>query len=169
MSAQEPLLTDEELAGFHDEPRDACNLSALITVQGRGERVLSAIRQVWQRLSRDPNNFGEPLYRLPALRMQVRCGAARPLAIHFAVCEGRPLVCGSSGIFFPIAPEPPSPGKAQRARRASSCGYQQQPRRFFRTAHPTKCLQFRARLLIMTWRGHDGWATSEGNSSHVAG
>jgi hypothetical protein len=36
--------------------------------------------------------LGEPLYRLPVLRMQVRSVAIRPLSVAFAVCEDRPLV-----------------------------------------------------------------------------
>src|SRR5438093_8054764 len=60
--------------------------------EGRGKQVLLAIRRVWQRLLRDPVSFGEPLYRLPALRMQIRQGAVRPLLVNFAVCEDRPLV-----------------------------------------------------------------------------
>jgi hypothetical protein len=54
--------------------------------EGRGKAVLSAIRQIVRRLTRDPLNFGEPLYRLPALRMNVRQGAIRPLFVDFAVC-----------------------------------------------------------------------------------
>jgi len=60
--------------------------------EGRGERVLTAIRQVWQRLARGHTQFGEPLYRLPVLRMQIRSGVVRPLAVDFGVCEDRPLV-----------------------------------------------------------------------------
>jgi hypothetical protein len=62
------------------------------TLEGRGLEVLEAIRYIRQRLSRDPSNFGEPLYRLPALRMQIHCGVVGPLAIHYGVCEDRPLV-----------------------------------------------------------------------------
>jgi hypothetical protein len=60
--------------------------------QGRGEKLLLAARHVYERLQQDPLTFGEPLYRLPALRMQVRCVAVRPLYVDFAVCEDRPLV-----------------------------------------------------------------------------
>jgi hypothetical protein len=60
--------------------------------EGRGEHVLSAIRNIWHRLSDNPIEFGEPLYRLPALRMQVRHGIIRPLFVEFAVCEDEPLV-----------------------------------------------------------------------------
>src|SRR5947209_442285 len=62
------------------------------TRAGQGEQVLSAMRDVHQRLAQAPFDFGEPLYRLPVLRMQVRCGLVAPLAVHFGVCEDRPVV-----------------------------------------------------------------------------
>jgi hypothetical protein len=61
-------------------------------LEGRGLEALSAFREMVRRLRRDPMDVGEPLYRLPALRMQVRQVAIRPLFIDFAVCEDRPLV-----------------------------------------------------------------------------
>jgi hypothetical protein len=67
-------------------------IQRLASEQGRGEAVLTAFRQAIRRLTQDPTNFGEPLYRLPALRMQIRSGVIGPLVIHFAVCEDRPLV-----------------------------------------------------------------------------
>jgi hypothetical protein len=60
--------------------------------EGRGQELLQAAKMVYRRLCRDPTEFGEPLYRLPALRMRVRCVAVRPLYVDFAVCEDRPLV-----------------------------------------------------------------------------
>jgi hypothetical protein len=60
--------------------------------EGRGEAVLAAIRHIWRRLAVDPTELGEPLYHLPALRLEVRHGAVGPLLIHFAVHELRPLV-----------------------------------------------------------------------------
>jgi hypothetical protein len=60
--------------------------------QGRGEEVLAAIRSIWRKLSDDPLEFGEPLYRLPALRLRVRHGAVGPLLLYFAVHEDKPLV-----------------------------------------------------------------------------
>ena len=60
--------------------------------EGRGQDLLHATREVYKRLSRDPNEFGEPLYRLPNLRMQIRCAAIKPLSLDYAVCEDRPLV-----------------------------------------------------------------------------
>lgn len=60
--------------------------------QGRGKAVVTAYREIVHRLSHDPGEFGEPLYRLPALRMQVRHAVVLPLFVDFAVCEDRPLV-----------------------------------------------------------------------------
>jgi hypothetical protein len=60
--------------------------------EGRGEEFLRALRSAVERLWNDPTTFGEPLYRLPVLRVQVRCAVIRPLGIDFAVCEDRPLV-----------------------------------------------------------------------------
>jgi hypothetical protein len=59
---------------------------------GQGEAVTAAFRHIIERLQVDPTNVGEPLYRLPALRMLVYCVAIRPLYVDFAVCEDRPLV-----------------------------------------------------------------------------
>jgi hypothetical protein len=60
--------------------------------QGRGEAVLSAVRAVWHELSYDPVEFGEPLYRLPALQVQIRLGFLGPLLIDYAVHDSKPLV-----------------------------------------------------------------------------
>jgi hypothetical protein len=62
------------------------------THQGRGKTVTKALRRIVQSLEIDPFQVGEPVYRLPGLRMQVRATVARPLAVDFAVCEDRPLV-----------------------------------------------------------------------------
>jgi hypothetical protein len=60
--------------------------------QGRGRAVTRALRQILHRLEQDPYQTGEPAYRLPGLRMQVRTVIVRPLVVDFAVCEDRPLV-----------------------------------------------------------------------------
>jgi hypothetical protein len=62
------------------------------SLEGRGDAVLRAFREIIDKLENDPNGFGEPLYRLPALRMQIRHGAILPLFIDYGVCEDRPLV-----------------------------------------------------------------------------
>jgi hypothetical protein len=60
--------------------------------QGRGETVIAALTQIYQRLGQDPNNVGEPLYRLLALGLSVRTCVIRPLAVDFAVHEDKSLV-----------------------------------------------------------------------------
>lgn len=60
--------------------------------RGRGKDVTQALRQVVRRLEDDPFQTGEPAYRLPGLRMQVRTVIVRPLVVDFAVREDRPLV-----------------------------------------------------------------------------
>lgn len=72
--------------------RELRRLQERAVLEGRGDLVAAAFRQILKRLKHDPRQFGEPLYRLPALRMQIRQGAIRPLFINFGVCEDRPLV-----------------------------------------------------------------------------
>jgi hypothetical protein len=58
--------------------------------QGRGQAMLDAFRKAIELLQQAPLDFGEPLFRLPALRMQVCTAVIRPIA--FDVCTDRPLV-----------------------------------------------------------------------------
>ena len=60
--------------------------------EGRGEEVLSVMRCVLHELLYAPNEFGEPLYRLPALQLSVRHAAIGPVYIHFAVHDHMPFV-----------------------------------------------------------------------------
>jgi hypothetical protein len=62
------------------------------TRQGRGTQALAATKHILGKLEEDPNNFGEPLYGLPNLKMQVRTCSVRPLVVDFAVHEELPLV-----------------------------------------------------------------------------
>ena len=54
--------------------------------------IASAFRQIIERLQRDPLACGEPLYRLPGLRLQIRTCSLVPLVVDFGVSEDRPLV-----------------------------------------------------------------------------
>ena len=56
------------------------------------KEIADAFWAVVKRLQVDPHDFGEPLYRLPSMRMQVRTSVVPPLAVIFAVCEDRPHV-----------------------------------------------------------------------------
>jgi hypothetical protein len=68
------------------------DIQAQATEEGRGEEALAAFRQIVARLHSDPMGVGEPNYRLPGLRLLIRRVAVRPLVVHFAVSEDRPLV-----------------------------------------------------------------------------
>jgi hypothetical protein len=60
--------------------------------KGAGQAFLAALRQIIDRLSKDPLTFGEPPYRLPVLQLAVRHAAVLPLVVDYAVHEQRPLV-----------------------------------------------------------------------------
>ena len=59
---------------------------------GKGKKFLAALRQILGRLRDEPLVFGEPLYRLPALRLLVRQAVVLPLVVDYAVHEERRLV-----------------------------------------------------------------------------
>jgi hypothetical protein len=60
--------------------------------EGRGEQVLTSMRRIWHELSYNPHDFGEPLYRLPGLGLQVCHAVVGPLLIYFAIHHQMPLV-----------------------------------------------------------------------------
>ena len=72
--------------------RQLKNLQRDAARAGFGPEFNAALHAIVIRLENDPDVFGEPLNRLPALRMQLRHGGIAPLFIHYGVCEDRPLV-----------------------------------------------------------------------------
>jgi hypothetical protein len=59
---------------------------------GKGKLFLDTVKLIFERLRSDPLEFGDPLYRLPALKL-LFCHVARfPLAVVYAVHEEKPLV-----------------------------------------------------------------------------
>jgi hypothetical protein len=60
--------------------------------RGIGKEFRRAFQEAVRRLQTDPHYFGEPMYRLSALRLQVRHASIRPLVIYFAVHEELPHV-----------------------------------------------------------------------------
>lgn len=81
-----------EIQNSTDIARAFLRLQEQAVEEGRGEELLEATRTVAERLKSEPMELGEPLYRLPAMRMQVRGVLVRPLYVSFAVCEDRPVV-----------------------------------------------------------------------------
>jgi hypothetical protein len=62
------------------------------SLEGRGQATLEALRRAVRQMQQTPNRFGEALYRLPVLRMEIRTAVIRPIAVDFGVCIDRPLV-----------------------------------------------------------------------------
>jgi hypothetical protein len=59
---------------------------------GKGKAFVATLRRVVERLRRDPLEFGEPRYRLPALKLVVYQGAISPLVVDYAVHAEKTLV-----------------------------------------------------------------------------
>ena len=91
MAEEPPGSGHYEVRGSGAIAAELCRLQRQAASQGGGEQAPAAVREIARRLQDDPLNAGEPLYRLPALRMQVRSIAVRPLVVDFGVCEDRPL------------------------------------------------------------------------------
>jgi hypothetical protein len=60
--------------------------------QGLGAAFLEKLRIVNDRLRNDPHGFGEALYRLPALKLQIYQGVVIPLVVTFGIHDELPLV-----------------------------------------------------------------------------
>jgi hypothetical protein len=66
-------------------------LDDAVGIEGK-KRLLAALRTIVERLQRQPHTFGEPLYRLPALRLMVYQAAVAPLIVVYGVHEEQPHV-----------------------------------------------------------------------------
>jgi len=60
--------------------------------KGKGQGFVASLRRLDERLKNDPLNFGEPLYRLPALKLIVRQAVLAPIVVTYAVQEEKRLV-----------------------------------------------------------------------------
>jgi hypothetical protein len=59
---------------------------------GNGQQFHDAFRKISNRLQRDPLEFGEALYHLPALHLQVFHAVCQRLSVDYAVHAERRLV-----------------------------------------------------------------------------
>jgi hypothetical protein len=64
---------------------------------GRGQAFISAFRRIIQSIRSRPNTVGEPMYRLPSLRLRIRMIVVSPLVIEYGVSETHPFVYIRSG------------------------------------------------------------------------
>jgi hypothetical protein len=53
--------------------------------EGRGEAFIESLRAISLRLETDPRDFGEPLFELRKLRIQVRLASIFPLFVDYGV------------------------------------------------------------------------------------
>lgn len=70
--------------------------------QGRGADCLRAVRTILRRLAYEPFEFGEPVYRLTNLRLQIRTAVVVPLSVDFGVSEERRVVYIKSVKLLPV-------------------------------------------------------------------
>lgn len=78
---------------FAEQTRNQLKQHFLEAIQaGIGQQFLTSLRQIVERLRTDPLNFGEPLYRLPALNLLLDQAIACKLVVGYAIHERRPLV-----------------------------------------------------------------------------
>jgi hypothetical protein len=68
------------------------DLQERATESGRGEQFQAALQAMYDRLRKNPKGFGEPLYRIPALKLVVYLGVVNPVALQYAVHDEKPLV-----------------------------------------------------------------------------
>jgi hypothetical protein len=54
--------------------------------------LIAALRQIYKRLRKDPCDFGESLYRLPALKLVLCQAVIARLLVDYAIHEDLPLV-----------------------------------------------------------------------------
>ena len=59
---------------------------------GNSKRFLAALAHIIQRLQQDPTHFGEPLFHLPALKLEVCQAVVPPLVVNFAIYPEQSLV-----------------------------------------------------------------------------
>ncbi|HZU34476.1 MAG TPA: hypothetical protein VFA18_01135 [Gemmataceae bacterium] len=59
---------------------------------GLGNRFIEALKVIDDALRREPRAFGDPVFRLPALRLTVFIRAVFPLAVDYGVHDKLPLV-----------------------------------------------------------------------------
>ena len=60
--------------------------------QNRQQHFLAALTEINRRLTEDPTTFGDPLYRLPLLKLQIRSVVIRPVFVEYGVSEEHPIV-----------------------------------------------------------------------------
>ncbi len=53
--------------------------------RGQGQRFVDAYREIVRRLQRDPRVFGEHLFTLPIIKLEIRQAAIHPLVVDYGI------------------------------------------------------------------------------------
>lgn len=59
---------------------------------GRGAAFVAAVEHIYNRLRSAPHDFGEPKYRLHAMKMVTYLAIHHPLVVEFGIHETEPVV-----------------------------------------------------------------------------
>jgi hypothetical protein len=86
----QPLRYSVHLAGI--TKAEIKNLHVQARADGRSKRFLRALRRIIEQLQSQPLVFGEPLYRLPALKLLICQAVVDIVAVYYAVHDERPIV-----------------------------------------------------------------------------
>ena len=70
--------------------KELLRLHSEFAQRGEGKIFVTPVRQVFTRLRADPVNFGEPLFRLPALKLTVYHVVVARLVVEYGVHDERP-------------------------------------------------------------------------------
>jgi len=60
--------------------------------RGLGDAFIAALKRIDKHLRANPVAFGDPRYRLPALKMTVYCRAIHPVIVDYGVNEEKRMV-----------------------------------------------------------------------------
>jgi hypothetical protein len=60
--------------------------------KGKGHQFIDALRAILSRLRDNPKDFGERVYRLPALKLVIYHAVIAPVAVDYGVHEDEALV-----------------------------------------------------------------------------
>jgi hypothetical protein len=66
--------------------------AARAIANGLAAEFVAALKEIEFRLTIEPNDWGESRERLPALRIQMRCGTNRMITVLYGVAEDRDVV-----------------------------------------------------------------------------
>jgi hypothetical protein len=86
----QPIVYKVDYAAKIGERIKALHLQA--ANKGQGHKFIRALRAILTRLRENPRELGEPLYRLPLLKLVIYQAVIAPVVVDYGVHEEKPLV-----------------------------------------------------------------------------